>query len=275
MTRDRILTALLLIPLAVAAILLLPTPWLAAIFALFTLIGGWEWGRLAGIDSPVVRALYAALTIPPMIAAYLYPELLAGGSLALFGLISALWALVGVWLLVLVKGPLEPRGGGVAIKALAGLVVLLPAWWACVRLHAAGEAGAPLLLFLMVLIWAGDSAAYFAGRRFGDRKLAPVVSPGKSIEGALGAMVAAVILALALAWWQPALGLFAALLLCLAVMGISIVGDLFESFMKRRAGLKDSGNLLPGHGGVLDRIDSLTAAAPLYLFLLLLLGVVR
>jgi phosphatidate cytidylyltransferase len=266
---------LLLIPIAVAAILLLPTPWLTLIFGLLTLMGAWEWGRLAGLDSIPLRTLYSASFLPLMAAIWLFGEALSGWLLPLFGLISLGWLLIGVWLFALVKGPLEAVRRGMPPKLLAGLLVLLPAWWACLLVHGSGDVGGALLLFLMVLIWGGDSGAYFAGRRFGKHKLAPAVSPGKSIEGGLGAIAVAVLCGALLAWWLPGVGLIWGLILCVAVMAISIVGDLFESWMKRRAGLKDSGAILPGHGGVLDRIDSLTAAAPLYLLSLLMLGVVR
>jgi phosphatidate cytidylyltransferase len=155
--------------------------------------------------------------------------------------------------------------------AVAGLVVLVPAWLALSQLHAHN----PLfMLFLLLLVVAADVGAYFAGRRFGRHKLAPRVSPGKTWEGVGGGVVGATIVAIIGALWlhMPFL-LFIAL--CVVVVFASIVGDLTESLFKRHAGLKDSGNLLPGHGGVLDRVDSITAAAPVFLVGLQALGLLR
>jgi phosphatidate cytidylyltransferase len=143
-----------------------------------------------------------------------------------------------------------------------------------VQIHALDGIGPALLLFLMVLIWVVDSAAYFSGKRWGRVKLAPFISPGKTREGLYGALVGMVIFSLVLWYWggMGRVGWFAILLLCMTTGLFSVVGDLFESLLKRQRGVKDSGHLLPGHGGVLDRIDSLTAASPIFLFGLMLLG---
>jgi phosphatidate cytidylyltransferase len=150
------------------------------------------------------------------------------------------------------------------IIGAAGLVVLVASWVALMGLR--DEFGPGYVLFLFLLIWVADIGAYFAGRRWGRRKLASIISPGKTWEGALGAGTAALALALAgavvLDWGSRWPGFVA---ICMVTVGFSIAGDLFESMMKRQRGLKDSGSLLPGHGGVLDRVDSLTAAAPVFL----------
>jgi len=150
--------------------------------------------------------------------------------------------------------------------------VLVPAWASLVVIHGVDPQGPRLLLFLMVLIWVADSFAYFAGRRWGRTKLAPVISPGKTREGVYGALAGAVLCGGGLVWLMPQGNPLLLILFCLLIVLVSVVGDLFESLMKRQAGVKDSGSLLPGHGGMLDRIDSLTAAAPLFLLGLLLLG---
>ena len=151
--------------------------------------------------------------------------------------------------------------------------MLIPAWASVVALHGVDPGGPQLVISLLILVSVADSGAYFAGRHWGRVKLAPAISPGKTREGVYGALAGSVIFALLLAWFRPETGHPALLvLLCLAVTLISVAGDLFESLLKRQAGVKDSGKLLPGHGGVLDRIDSLTAAAPLYLLGLLHLG---
>jgi phosphatidate cytidylyltransferase len=155
-----------------------------------------------------------------------------------------------------------------------GLFVLLPPWIAIVRLHGATADGPWLVVALMMLIWIADSLAFFSGRRWGRRKLAPALSPGKTYAGVYGALLGAAVWGAVLAGLL-ALPLDRALLLvilCAMVAAVSVVGDLFESLMKRRRGLKDAGRLLPGHGGVLDRIDSMTAAAPLFALGLSLLG---
>ncbi|MCB1760121.1 MAG: phosphatidate cytidylyltransferase, partial [Gammaproteobacteria bacterium] len=150
-----------------------------------------------------------------------------------------------------------------------------PAWISLLILHARYQDGPYLLLFLMILIWVADSCAYFAGRRWGRVKLAPLISPGKTREGVYGAMVGAAICGVLLHQLRPQTGpLYLLVVLSVLVALISVIGDLFESVMKRQAGLKDSGALLPGHGGMLDRIDSLTAAAPLFLLGMLLLEAV-
>jgi phosphatidate cytidylyltransferase len=159
-------------------------------------------------------------------------------------------------------------------SAVAGFFALVPAWAAIQSIHSSGESGPILTLFLLVLIWVADSGAYFAGHRWGRTKLAPIISPGKTREGLYGAMAGSVVCAVALSWWLGEWSrLHWMLLLCLATVLLSVVGDLFESLFKRQAGAKDSGAILPGHGGVLDRIDSVTAAAPLFLLGLILLEV--
>jgi phosphatidate cytidylyltransferase len=160
------------------------------------------------------------------------------------------------------------------LAALAGLVVLVPAWVGMARLlKVEGGNGEELFLFLLVLVWAADIGAFFAGRRFGRVKLAPKVSPNKTWEGVLGGVIAGLLAAAAGAvWFGFSPTSFVAL--CAAVVLASIVGDLTESMFKRFAGLKDSGKMLPGHGGVLDRIDSVTAAVPFYVLGLGWLGVV-
>jgi phosphatidate cytidylyltransferase len=147
------------------------------------------------------------------------------------------------------------------------------AWIALVRLHAVPSGGPVLVLALLILVWLADSAAYFTGRAFGRHRLAPVVSPGKTVEGLAGAMAGAAAFGAALAGLGvvDSAGLMVTIALCVVVAVLSVAGDLFESFAKRSAGQKDSGHLLPGHGGVLDRIDSLIAAAPVFVLGLLLL----
>jgi phosphatidate cytidylyltransferase len=250
----RALTVLVALPIFAAALLLLPQ-WLWALFLLPGLfVASLEWAALAGYRKPA-RFAYAAFTSLSAIALYNLPS--AGTNLDLWALSCAFWAaIVPVWLARLwtVRNAL--------LLAVAGWIALVPMWLALVRLQAHPYA----LLMFMSVVWIADTAAYLAGRKWGRRKLAPSISPGKSWEGVLGAAVALCLYYAALWFLVPAgerlfpaatgLALFAVLLV------LSIEGDLFESWMKRQAGVKDSGNLLPGHGGILDRIDGLTSTMP-------------
>jgi phosphatidate cytidylyltransferase len=180
-----------------------------------------------------------------------------------------LWIAAAWWLFAFLWVTLAPAVQSRAAAALSGALVLVPAWVAIAHLflYAAPRinvSGSRLVLFVLALVWAADIGAFFAGRQFGRLKLAPRVSPAKTWEGVLGGMAAAAVVAAAGAWWFD-LPRVAFLSLCLAVTLVSIVGDLTESMFKRYAGMKDSGSLFPGHGGILDRIDSVTAAAPVFL----------
>jgi phosphatidate cytidylyltransferase len=185
---------------------------------------------------------------------------------------SFLWAAVAWWVAAFVWILAGTGRGGSVGAAVAGLLVLVPAAVAIGRLTEFEPAGRELLFVLVLLVAAADIGAYFGGRRFGRRKLAPRVSPGKTWEGLASGVLGAGVAGLAIGW---ALGMPepAWLGVCLAAVILSVVGDLLESMFKRRVGLKDSSGLLPGHGGVLDRVDSLTAAAPVFLLGLLLMGV--
>jgi phosphatidate cytidylyltransferase len=182
------------------------------------------------------------------------------------------WTVALVWVIQAQSGRAPSGLGNALVRALAGWLTLVPCWLALVSLHGLSPS---LVLLVMVLIWIADSAAFFAGRRFGRRRLASRVSPGKSWEGVIAGLGA---VALA-AWLLQASGLVRAdrpaalVLLCLVVAAVSVLGDLNESLFKRRAGVKDSGTLIPGHGGVLDRIDSITAAAPAFSLGWLCLGI--
>lgn len=189
-----------------------------------------------------------------------------------------LWIAVGWWVgaLYWLQGYPEQHGWlfGRKLSPLVGIVILIPAWRALEVIHLQ-EQGVGLLFFLLLLIWGADIGAYLVGVRFGRRKLAPRVSPGKSLEGVAGGVFSAMLVAV-MGWLVVdsfEIGAVTLLLSVLLVVIFSIVGDLVESAYKRHAGIKDSGNLIPGHGGILDRVDSLTAAAPLYLSLLLLFEV--
>ena len=276
MLRARVVTALILLALVVPALAFLPAIGWALFVLLFVTAAAWEWGRLCGFaHAPALTyaAVTAALGGGILLGA---PEHVSAVTLWVYSISVAVW--VGIACYWFFRGPAVPQG---AWLATLGWLVLIPCWWAVVQARAAG---ALFMFLLMGLIWVADIAAYFAGRSFGRHKLAPTVSPGKTWEGVAGAMIGAASLALlcvattsangsALDSWFAwifgyagrlgAVGVLAALLMVAAVVGLSSLGDLFESLLKRRAGVKDSSGLLPGHGGVLDRIDALIPTMPL------------
>ena len=277
MLRQRILTAIVLLSIVAAAVAA-PTPWpMLALLGLMTGCALWEWLRLVTPGAAVHwgGAVLAVLALVPL------SRLLADGETGLeaaFGsvllpLAVLFWLAFAPAAVVRARLPDACRPG---VLALAGFLVLAATWYALAWVFL--RHGAAALVSLWALIWAADIAAYFTGRGLGRRKLAPRVSPGKTIEGAAGGILAATVWLVATAlWWQ---GSFGALLLAhvgwagLVVAGValaawSIVGDLFESLLKRRAGVKDSSQLLPGHGGVYDRIDAVLPVAPAAALLLM------
>lgn len=258
--RRRTITAFLLGPLVIAAILWLPTPAFALLMTVIVLLAAWEWCALAGIERQIGRAAYLGVVAVGMGLFWLQP----GWQLWLFAFASLWWGVQTLRLLRVTE--IRPVAGLEPWLLPTGLLVLVAPWAALIHLHGLPGIGPGLVLFLMVLIWTADSLAYFVGRRWGRAKLAPEISPGKTRIGVYGGMAGAAVCGLLFAWLQS-FGL-AETLLVLAVCGlsamISVVGDLYESLLKRRRGVKDSGQILPGHGGMLDRIDSLTAAAPLF-----------
>ncbi|MEQ8798641.1 MAG: phosphatidate cytidylyltransferase [Salinisphaeraceae bacterium] len=263
MLKTRILTALVALPLVIAAILWLSTTGVALIVGVLLTLGAWEWSRLGSVRAAGPRGAWAAVTALVMIGGW-YGLAHPGLVLTWLGAALVWWAAVVRWI------PAFPRGwnaslGRPALTLASGLLVLSACFVALVDLHA-HPAGPTLLLLLLVLIWAADTGAYFAGRALGRHKLAPNVSPGKTMEGAVGGLALTALAGALAAWWLDLAGGVALAFILLTVLtgAISIVGDLTQSMFKRHAGVKDSGNLFPGHGGVLDRIDSLLAAAPLF-----------
>jgi phosphatidate cytidylyltransferase len=268
MLLTRVLTALAILPVLLGMLFFAPPAAWALFVLVITLIACWEWSRMCGL-TPTGQGLYLAAS--GAIGAFLwlmYLRIVPGNfaAMALTGFIIAtvFWiAGAPLWL----AQQLRPSP---STCAAAGWIVAWPAWLAFVVLR---DTSPWLLLAVAALVWVADIAAYFAGKRFGRHKLAPAVSPGKTWEGVLGALVGvvvygAILAAIANAYSTPLTALFddgAAVVVIIAMLvltGLSVVGDLFESWMKRGAGLKDSSRLLPGHGGVLDRIDALTSTLP-------------
>ena len=263
MLRHRIITALILLPIALGGFFLLNGGNFALFIGFVVTVGAWEWARLAGLMVQSLRCAYAAVVAGALMLLYLMPDLAPWVLGA-----SVIWWALATWL-VLTYPRSSELWASAACRLLIGLLVLLPAWQGLVLLKH-WPLGNWLILSVMVLVWGADIGAYFSGRAFGKRKLAPQVSPGKSWEGVHGGLAASLLITLGVGLWRDwsigalLLGLLGAALVVMA----SVVGDLTESMFKRRSGIKDSSNLLPGHGGVLDRIDSLTAAIPLFAVLL-------
>ncbi|MBE0614175.1 MAG: phosphatidate cytidylyltransferase [Burkholderiales bacterium] len=268
MLKTRLITAFVMLVVFLGALFWLPSRAWAVFAGVLVIPAAWEWGKLIKLR-PATCGLYVVLVGAVCASLAAWEQ---GGNqtlrdevqIAVYICASLFWLLVvPLWL----WRSWLPRSRW--LGAVTGLVVLVPTWLALVELR---NLGPWLLLMLMSVAWISDSAAYFAGRRFGRRKLAPSISPGKTWEGAAGAVLA--VSAYAVLWsyaWQqyfpPALasirfGSAGMLLLLWLLTAIGIYGDLFESALKRQAGVKDSGVLLPGHGGVLDRIDAITAVLP-------------
>ncbi len=250
MLKLRVLTVAILLPAFAGCAFFLPSVWWALLMFAAVLLAAGEWGRLAGFGSMLASVFYAALAV----AAFLLWHHREFG-MAVFSISVAFWAVAvpfALWR--------RPRLRNNATGLLGGIMVLIPMWLAAVSL----QADPVLMLALLAIVWISDSAAYGAGHAIGRHKLAPAISPGKTWEGVGGAFAAvAVYAAIFHYWWFPAMDFSYILVAFLAIAVLGILGDLFESLLKRGANVKDSGRLLPGHGGILDRIDALTAAMPL------------
>ncbi|HEY3787157.1 MAG TPA: phosphatidate cytidylyltransferase [Steroidobacteraceae bacterium] len=263
--RKRIITAVVLAAGLFAVALWLAAIWAAGVLTLVMLAGAWEWSALLKARTFAQRALYFAFLAAMMPIVWHVTSTPEGRYIVLIA--AVVW-----WIVALGWITLAPHAVAFWSAALAGALALLPAWMALLRLLREPR-GAQWMLFTLILVFAADTGAFFAGRRFGRLRLAPAVSPGKTWEGVLGGVVGGALVALlGSSWFSVPVGTF--LPLCVAAVGFSIVGDLTESLLKRFAGVKDSGTLFPGHGGVMDRIDSVTGAAPVLLLGLTVLGVV-
>lgn len=286
MLRKRVITALILAPLAALAVFELKSEWFSLVLGVLTLLAAWEWAALIGIRSLLNRTIYVSALIVPMAGVYFWTQILElmaqllnwpdirnySGWLDILVVPPVLFWLVMMFLLRKTPDNLLKMTIKTVHKAFIGVMLLSAFWMFLCRLKA--FYGAEMVMYLLLLIWAADVAAFFVGRRFGKTKLAPEISPGKTVEGAYGALAAAALCAIALSLGYGFNFMVSSdfLLLSVLTVMISVYGDLFFSLIKRQRGVKDSGALLPGHGGILDRLDSLIAATPFFYAGIFLIG---
>ena len=251
MLKERVITALIAVAVLLLVLFVLPQAAAQVVVALLILAGAWEWSGFLGARSTAMRSGYVVFIAVLMgLATWVAPQIDA----PLFQ-VAVVW-----WLCALVWTLFYPTPIPAAVRWIAGVLVLLPLYKALVVLYVASPA---VLLGALLIVWAADTGAFVAGKLFGRVKLAPKISPGKTWEGVIGGLLTVAVLAVAGAWlFDGRVGVLVPF--CLAVACASVVGDLTVSMFKRTSGLKDSGSIFPGHGGILDRVDSVAAAAPLF-----------
>ncbi|WNN49273.1 phosphatidate cytidylyltransferase [Siccibacter colletis] len=280
MLKYRLISAFVMIPVVIAALFLLPPAGFAIATLLVCMLAAWEWGQFCGFAARGQR-VWLAVLCGLLLAVMLFtlPEYHHTARLPLIEF--SLWASLGWWVAALLLVLFYPGSASLwreskVLRLIFGFLTIVPFFWGMVALRSwhydsNHYSGAIWLLYVMFLVWGADSGAYIFGKKFGKHKLAPKVSPGKTWQGFIGGLFTAAVIA----WLY---GTFAKLEVAPVVLLVSsivaalasVLGDLTESMFKREAGIKDSGNLIPGHGGILDRIDSLTAAVPVFACLLLL-----
>ncbi|EOC0210225.1 phosphatidate cytidylyltransferase [Cronobacter dublinensis] len=280
MLKYRLISAFVLIPVVIAALFLLPPMGFAIATLVVCVLAAWEWGQLSGFVSRSQR-VWLALLCGLLLALMLFflPIYQVPVNAPLVE--GALWASLGWWVVALLLVLFYPNSAAFwrhskALRLVFGLLTIVPFFWGMVALRAwhydaNHYSGALWLLYVMFLVWGADSGAYMFGKMFGKHKLAPKVSPGKTWQGFIGGLFTAAVISWIYGAWADLNVAPVTLLACSIVAALaSVLGDLTESMFKREAGIKDSGHLIPGHGGILDRIDSLTAAVPVFACLLLL-----
>ncbi|MCG8314225.1 MAG: phosphatidate cytidylyltransferase, partial [Pseudomonadales bacterium] len=258
MLKQRIITALILVPIVLGAIFFLPNHWFALALALPVLLGASEWANIMGREDSAARIPFVVAT-GVLISCVYWLSLKFVVPLAFVW-----WAVAGYFVKAYPREVARWQDSG--IMFVIGLFLLVPAWMALVMLQGQID-GSYWVMYLMFLVWGADTGAYFVGRAFGKAKLAPNVSPGKSVAGMYGGLATTFLIALGVSVWTAAaskVGIVAFLIVSMLAALASVLGDLAESMFKRHRGIKDSSQLLPGHGGILDRIDSITAAAPIF-----------
>ena len=262
----RVVTAVVAIAVVIVAVMALPAAGVALVFTAVAVGASLEWSRIASPGAAAGHG-FALVVAGSLLLLWLAASHWLGWLRVLCAVALVWWCVALLWVIRFERGRDAAALDGVVTRGLAGWFIIVPAWAGLVYLlHARGEHGPWAVLLVFLIVWAADIGAYFAGRRFGARRLAATTSPGKSVEGVAGGMaVVAALGAIAGLWLGLPGGLAVAFtVMCIVVAAFSVLGDLMESLVKRRGGVKDSGNVLPGHGGILDRIDSLTAAVPAF-----------
>lgn len=262
--KQRVATASILAPVVLIATFYLNNVYFSALLAVFIVIGAWEWAGMCGYQQLKPKLAYVIVVLLLLSACFVIKNTVFSGLIITLAIIWWVGALVMVVRYQMGKGL---KISHKYLKAGMGVIILVPAWLSLVLLHAKQNDGVLLVVFLFVLIWLADSAAYFSGHLWGKAKLADAVSPGKTWAGVYGAIIvsafAGAIFALATGLQVPDIIIFS--FICSFTVSVSVLGDLIESLIKRLGNVKDSGCIFPGHGGVMDRIDSLAAAAPIFL----------
>ena len=256
--KQRVITGVVLIIAVLLGVLYLPNNLFAAASLIILIsIGGWEWGKLVSLNG-MVRALFVVGLLGVGLFAYFNQDLRW-----VFIIAGVLWWSAALVLLAVYEQGTWLYKNYPWLLRVAAFLVLIPAWVSLISLH---QYHPLLVLYLIFLVAITDSGAYFTGKAFGKNKLAPELSPGKTREGVFGGVAGALVWSILGAWFFdiPAIDWLYFILLSLVVAFMSVSGDLFESLIKREAGMKDSGNILPGHGGILDRVDGLVATLPIF-----------
>ena len=276
MLKQRVITGLVLAAIVLEMLFAASAVYFPWFVGGVVLIAAWEWANLSGFGRLWQRSAYALVIAIALLSAARFVGFSASSQIA-YNLASAQQLLIlgcGWWALALLLVQGYPSSailwGHTLTRLLMGLLVLVPTWLALTLVRFQPE-GAWLVLMMTAIVATADIGGYFAGRRFGKRKLAPAVSPGKTLEGFVGGLLSNIVLAFLIACFSD-IGIWLLLAIVVPTSLFSVLGDLLESMVKRHADVKDSGNILPGHGGILDRVDSITAAAPVFALALIASG---